>query len=71
MQNMIYYYLLTEVLEDQSQTYGIMVEYLGEETAISEISTFRERIELLLEILRRGSVTPVATRDVIDDWLCD
>ena len=62
----IHYYLLVETLENGVETYGVLVEYL---TEVPGITVFRHRAEALLELLRRGRVTPVTVRDVMEDWL--
>lgn len=66
---LIRYYLLVETLEDETESYGVAVEYRTERTEIAGITRFRRRAEALAELLRRGRVTPVAVRDVTEDWL--
>ena len=51
------------------ETYGVLVEYLTQRTEVPGITVFRRRAEALLELLRRGRVTPVTVRDVMEDWL--
>ena len=41
----------------------------GEEAAIPHITIDISRIDELVELLRRNEVTPIALRDVVDDWL--
>lgn len=65
----IHYYLLVETLENGVETYGVLVEYLTQRTEVPGITVFRHRAEALLELLRRGRVTPVTVRDVMEDWL--
>lgn len=60
------YYLLEE-----DGSCGVRVE-LGEEAAsAADLSPRRERVLALAEALARGTVTPVALRDVVDDWLLE
>ena len=49
--------------------YGIAVAYGGEQAAIENLTPRREEIEALAVKLRKGRVTPVALRDVVEDWL--
>ena len=65
----VHYFLLKEQLEDQTPVYGVSVEYGGEEDSVRQLAGSRERVETLLAALARGSVTPVALRDVVEDWL--
>ena len=65
----IHYSLLVETLENGVETYGVLVEYLTQRTEVPGITVFRHRAEALLELLRRGRVTPVTVRDVMEDWL--
>ena len=64
-----HYFLLEEQMEDQTAVYGVSVEYGGEEDSVRQLAGSRERVETLLAALARGSVTPVALRDVVEDWL--
>ena len=41
----------------------------GEEAALPDLSPSRRRVQELAAALARGGVTPVALRDVVDDWL--
>ena len=65
----IRYDLLVEELAADVETYGVSASMEGEETSIAYLTISQRRIETLLERLRRGSVTPVALRDVVEDWL--
>ena len=49
--------------------YGIAVVYRGEQVVIEDLTSRREEIEGLVLKLRKGRVTPVALRDVVEDWL--
>lgn len=49
--------------------YGIAVEYGGEQAVIENLTSCREAMEALALALRKGRVTPVALRDVVEDWL--
>ena len=65
----IRYYLLAEDREDETETYGIGVEYAGETAEIPNITPFQHRIQKLAEALMQGCVTPTTLRDVAEDWL--
>jgi len=60
------YYLLEE---EPGPSYGVGVELEGEAAAVRDLSPSRRRTAELAEALVRGAVTPVALRDVVDDWL--
>lgn len=52
------------------ESYGVkIVDASGEEAVVPNITVSISRIDELLELLQRNSVTPVALRDVVDDWL--
>lgn len=65
----IYYYLLVETLENGAEDYGVAVEYGAQTALVPALTLFRARAEELLELLRRGRVTPATARDVAEDWL--
>ena len=65
----VHYYLLVETLKNDTELYGVAVEYREERAEIPAVTVFRRRAEALAELLRRGAVTPVAARDVTEDWL--
>lgn len=61
-----YYYLLEE-----DRSYGVEIELEGETASVRDLSPSRQRVRALAEALVRGTVTPVALRDVVDDWLLE
>lgn len=65
------YYLLEEEPEGGGASYGVEVELEGESAAVPDLSPSRRRVEELADRLARGTVTPVALRDVVDDWLLE
>ena len=58
------YFLLVEEWDALWECYGIRVEIPG-------ITASQSGILSLLSKLMRGSVTPVAARDVVEDWLLE
>lgn len=64
------YYLLEEESET-SGSYGVQIEMEDEEASVRDLSPSQQRVEALAEALVRGAVTPVALRDVVDDWLLE
>lgn len=60
------YYLLEE-----TGSYGVGIELEDESAAVSGLSPSRRRARELAERLVRGAVTPIALRDVADDWLLE
>ncbi|MCI8909774.1 MAG: hypothetical protein HFG09_03755 [Oscillibacter sp.] len=65
------YYLLQEPLGEEAECYGVAVEYGGERAELRDLTPSRGRAEELLERMRRGQVTPVTARDVVEDWLLE
>ena len=65
------YFLLVEERDALWEQYGIRVESGGERTEILGITTSQPRILALLSKLMLGGVTPVAARDVVEDWLLE
>ena len=52
------------------ESYGVKVAGPdGEEASVPNITVSVERIDQLLELLRRNCVSPVTLRDVVLDWL--
>ena len=65
----IHYYLLVETLENDLETYGVLVEYRMQAEAVRAVTVCPRQAETLVELLRRGGVTPATARDVAEDWL--
>ncbi len=63
------YYLLEEETVNSGPSYGVEVELEGETAAVRDLSPSRQKAAELAEVLAQGTVTPVALRDVVDDWL--
>ena len=60
-----FYYRLEE-----KQCYGVCVRARNGETAsVADLTEDRRRIDALLGVMMRGTVTPVSLRDVVVDWL--
>ena len=65
----VYYELLADELTGDKECYGLRVR-CGEDTAEArDLTTSQRRIQELLDALVRGAVTPITTRDVVEDWL--
>jgi len=64
-----YYLLEREPEEGETASYGVQVELEDETAAVRDLSSSRQRTADLAAALVRGAVTPVALRDVVDDWL--
>ena len=63
------YYLLVEEQVNETETYGIGVEY-GDATAPPPPPPPSQKgVSVLLDTMIRGTVTPVTLRDVAEDWL--
>lgn len=62
-------YEILETVSDGIFRYGIRISWRGETEEIADITTGRGEVLAFLELLRRGKVTPVSLRDVVEDWL--
>lgn len=52
------------------ESYGVRIrEAGGEEERVPHITVSAARIDELMDLLVRNTVTPCTLRDVIDDWL--
>lgn len=52
------------------ESYGACIREQGGETAkVPDITVSAGRIDELMELLIRNTVTPCTLRDVVDDWL--
>ena len=53
------------------ESYGIRirVQQTGETEDVPDVTVLPERITALAQLLVRGTVTPCALREVIEDWL--
>ena len=65
------YFLLVDERDALREHYGICVESGGERAEIPAITVWRAGIQTLLSRLMQGGVTPVAARDVVEDWLLE
>lgn len=64
------YYLLTKEVGELCESYGVAVCLEdGEQCHIPDITCSHTGILGLISVLMRCTVTPVALRDVVDDWL--
>ena len=66
---MLRYFLLEGQTEDGTMDYGVQVELAEECVCVPHITPVRSEAVSLLKAMRRGSVTPVAVRDIVEDWL--
>ncbi len=70
-----YYILVGEMAVNETfscEGYGVKIvdlECPEEEVSIPNITISAARIDELMELLTRNSVTPAGLKDVIDDWL--
>lgn len=62
------YYLVVEETAGVER-YGLQLRYGGETEMVADITTSQRQIQSLLGAMVRGTVTPVAVRDVVEDWL--
>lgn len=52
------------------ESYGVQIREQGGETEqVADITVNAARIDNLLDLLVRNTVTPCTLRDVVDDWL--
>lgn len=62
-----------ELLEDPNaqDCFGVSVCFKYESSSIHHITGDIEKISRLISLLRRGNVTPVTLRDVVEDFLAE
>lgn len=67
------YYVLVDEMDVGGlccESYGVKVTAEdGEEAQVRNITVRPDRIDELVDLLRRNAVPPVALRDVVEDWL--
>jgi hypothetical protein len=65
------YRLFSQARGEEGTSYGIEValEDTGEVASVEDITVDETRAVRLLRLLTRGTVTPVALRDVVEDFL--
>lgn len=64
----VYYYLVVEETAEVER-YGLQVRCGGETETVPDVTSSQRQIQILLEAMVRGSVTPVTARAVVEDWL--
>ena len=57
------------ILPEGAKGYGVGAAYREEVVFVRNITPCLEEITALASLLRQGRVTPVALRDVVEDWL--
>lgn len=77
-QRTLIYYITSErvkfpEIDGEVVDYGVKVSISEseEESTISGITTVREKIEELIDMLATGYVTPVILGDIVYDWLAE
>jgi hypothetical protein len=67
------YRLFSQAQGEEGISYGIQVawEDTGEVASVEDITVDETQAVKLLCLLTRGTVTPVALRDVVEDFLCE
>jgi len=68
-EGVVSYYLLTQTHTYEEKPYGLLVEYLGEQAEVRNLSKSKKAIEELLAAMQRGTVTPISVPDVVEDWI--
>ena len=66
----IWYCMISE-RNGENLSFGLSVVYRDEEVRIPAVTMVYGDIRALLTRMKRGKVTPVAVRDVIEDWILD
>lgn len=65
----VQYYLTSEITQDGTENYGVLVKYDRESCVIPGITPSLQKIQELLDALIQGIVTPCTVRDGVMDWL--
>ena len=63
------YYLLAETGEHDLEQYGVKIADGEDGAVLRDVTSSQRNIQALGELLMDFSVTPVALRDVVEDWL--
>lgn len=64
----VFYYLMVEEAAG-IERYGLQVRQGNETETVEDITSSQRQIQALLGVMARGGVTPVAVREVVEDWL--
>ncbi len=70
-EELVEYYLLVEEMDGLLERYGVQVAGFGRTAEIRGITVCQERVLELARTLIRGTVTPLAVQDVVEDFLLD
>lgn len=62
------YYLVVEETAEVER-YGLQVRCGGEKETMKDITSSQRQIQILLETMVRGGVTPITAREIVEDWL--
>lgn len=65
----IEYHLISHILEDGNESYGVMVRLGDEEESVYHVSPSKDNVQRLLHVMISGSVSPVSVRDIVEDWI--
>ena len=65
----IEYLLVSDVLEEGAESYGVMVRLGDEEELIPNVSSSKDSVQRLLDAMMAGAVSPVSAKDVVEDWI--
>lgn len=68
-EELVSYYLLVGDEAEFAENYGVEVVGCGERVSIPGITCSQMQVHTLLSAMVRCGVTPVAARDVVEDWL--
>jgi len=70
LQKQIEYYLLADEFGHIGESYGVRIDCDNGETAsVRGITLSQSRIQVLMDMVLRNTVTPSTLRDVVEDWI--
>ena len=70
LQTEMRYYLLAEEFGNMGESYGVRIDSGdGDSASLRGITLSQCKILLLMDLIMRNTVTPVALQDVVEDWL--
>ena len=70
LQKQLEYYLLADEFDHIGESYGVRINCDNGETAsVHGITPSQCRIQVLMDMVLRNTVTPSTLRDVVEDWI--
>lgn len=70
LKNEMAYYLLADEFDQIGESYGVRIDCdNGETESVCGVTLSQNRIQILMNMVLRNTVTPATLRDVVEDWI--